>query len=135
MGLGQWVLGGVLLTATQPGLKGRPVLASDGAAGAIVAWEDGRNAADNDVYAQRLSAAGAPQWTASGVQVAAADNAATPAIVSDGAAGAIVAWTDERNGVQATCSRSAWTRRAPRSGRRTASRSAVRRPSSSSPPP
>jgi hypothetical protein len=97
-GLGQWVLGGVLLTATQPGLKGRPVLASDGAAGAIVAWEDGRNAADNDVYAQRLTAAGAPLWTASGVQVAAADNAATPAIVSDGAAGAIVAWTDERNG-------------------------------------
>jgi hypothetical protein len=97
-GLGQWVLGGVLLTAAVPGLKGRPVLAGDGASGAIVAWEDARNAADNDVYAQRLSAAGAPQWTASGVQVAAAPNATTPVIVSDGAAGAIVAWTDERNG-------------------------------------
>lgn len=97
-GLGQWTLDGVLLTATVTGLKGRPVLASDGAAGAVVAWEDARNAADNDVYAQRVNAAGAPQWTASGVQVAAAANAATPAIVSDGATGAVVVWTDERNG-------------------------------------
>jgi hypothetical protein len=96
-GLGQWALGGVLLTAAVPGLKGRPVLASDGAAGAIVAWEDARNAADNDVYARRIDAAGTPLWTASGVQVAASANAATPAIVSDGAAGAIVVWTDERN--------------------------------------
>jgi len=98
-GLGLWVLDGVLLTATQPGLKGRPALASDGAAGAIVAWEDARNAVDNDIYAQRLNGTGAPQWTASGVQVAAADNAATPVLVSDGAAGAVVVWTDERNGV------------------------------------
>jgi hypothetical protein len=89
---------GVLLTATQPGLKGRPALASDGAAGAIVAWEDARNAADNDLYAQRLDAAGTPLWTASGVQVAAADNVTTPGVVSDGAAGAVVVWTDERNG-------------------------------------
>ncbi|MET0553984.1 MAG: hypothetical protein ABW221_13155 [Vicinamibacteria bacterium] len=97
-GLGQWVLPGVLITATEPGLKGRPVLASDGASGAVVAWEDSRNGANNDVYAQRLSAAGAPLWTASGVQVASTDNAGTPAIVSDGAAGAIVAWVDDRNG-------------------------------------
>lgn len=98
-GLGQWVLDGVLLTATTPGLKGRPALATDGASGAIVAWEDARNAGDNDLYAQRLDGTGAPQWTASGVQVAAADNVTTPAIVSDGAAGAVVVWTDERNGV------------------------------------
>jgi hypothetical protein len=98
-GLPQWTLDGVLLTATATGLKGRPALATDGAAGAIVAWEDARNAADNDLYAQRVDAAGAPQWTASGVQVAAAANVTTPSIVPDGAAGAVVVWTDERNGV------------------------------------
>jgi hypothetical protein len=98
-GVSQWTpVDGVLLTSTQPGLKGRPALASDGAAGAIVAWEDARNAADNDLYAQRLSAAGAPLWTANGVQVAAAANVTTPVAVPDGASGALVAWTDERNG-------------------------------------
>lgn len=97
-GLPAWAPLGVLLTGTQPGLKARPVLASDGAAGAVLAWEDARNAADNDVYAQRVSSAGTPQWTADGVPVAAAANATTPAIVSDGASGAVVAWTDERNG-------------------------------------
>jgi hypothetical protein len=96
-GVPLWAFDGVLLTGAVPGLKGRPVLTSDGAAGAIVAWEDARNAADNDVYARRIDAGGTPQWTASGVQVAASANAATPAIVSDGAAGAIVVWTDERN--------------------------------------
>ena len=77
-----------------------PAAASDGAGGAIVLWRDVRNGVDADVYVQRVSAAGAPLWTAGGValctQPGDQDGAA---IVADGAGGAFVAWTDLRDGV------------------------------------
>ena len=84
--------------STVAGQQNRPVLASDGASGAIVVWEDARNGADNDVYARRVTSAGAAQWTADGVQVAGTANASFPVVVGDGAGNTIVAWTDERNG-------------------------------------
>jgi hypothetical protein len=96
-GTALWTANGVALTNVA-GVQTRPTIASDGAAGAIVAWEDDRNAADNDVYARRISAAGTPQWTADGVQVVSAANATVPAVVADLAGGAIVVWTDERYG-------------------------------------
>ena len=96
-GMPMWATDGVALTNVT-GIQTRPVVASDGANGAIVAWEDDRNVADNDVYARRIASGGAPQWAANGVQVASTANATVPAIVSDAAGGAIVVWTDERNG-------------------------------------
>jgi hypothetical protein len=76
-----------------------PVIASDGAGGAIAAWRDARNGSDYDVYAQRISAAGAPQWTSNGVPLGTGPgDQFYPQIVSDGAGGAIVAWYDWRNG-------------------------------------
>ena len=42
---------------------------SDGAGGCIILWNDNRNGHLNDIYAQRLNAAGAAQWTAGGVQL------------------------------------------------------------------
>src|SRR5262249_34089539 len=50
-----------------------PTIVSDGAGGAIVTWYDNRNGA-SDIYAQRVSAAGAPQWTANGVALCTAAN-------------------------------------------------------------
>src|SRR5262249_51400896 len=47
--------------------QANPVIVSDGAGGAIVAWQDFRNAGDYDIYVQRVNAAGVPQWTANGV--------------------------------------------------------------------
>jgi hypothetical protein len=71
-----------------------PVLVSDGAGGAIIAWTDQRSgAATPDIYAQHVDAAGNPQWTANGVQVT--DNTGadiSPEIISDGVGGAIIAW-------------------------------------------
>ncbi|MBK7367644.1 MAG: hypothetical protein IPJ04_06935 [Candidatus Eisenbacteria bacterium] len=45
-----------------------PVSVPDGSGGAIVLWSDLR-AGNYDLYAQRVSAAGVPQWTANGVVV------------------------------------------------------------------
>ena len=75
-----------------------PAIASDGAGGAIVTWEDLRGT-DYDIYSQRVSAAGTPLWTADGVALcSAAGDQTLPAIVSDGAGGAIVAWQDGGRG-------------------------------------
>ena len=75
-----------------------PVLVSDGAGGAIIAWYDFR-AMTYDIYAQHLDADGNALWTAGGVAIFAAQyNQYGPMIVSDGSGGAIVAWTDIRNG-------------------------------------
>ena len=73
----------------------RPKIVSDGAGGAIVTWYDYRSGAStgSDIYAQRVSAAGAVQWAADGVALCtAASDQYNPTIVSDGAGGAIVTW-------------------------------------------
>jgi hypothetical protein len=72
-------------------------IASDGAGGGIIAWEDNRGGVGYDIYAQRVAASGALSWTPDGVVVCAADvNQQAPIAVSDGTGGAIVAWTDSR---------------------------------------
>jgi hypothetical protein len=71
---------------------------TDGAGGAIATWADWRNG-NWDVYAQRISAGGTIQWTADGAPLCTnADSQFDPAIVADGAGGAVVAWTDWRAG-------------------------------------
>ena len=71
---------------------------SDGSGGIILVWEDYRNG-DADIYAQRLDNSGLPLWGPDGVPVAVFPNGQeSPAIVSDGAGGAIVTWQDLRGG-------------------------------------
>ena len=94
-----WAAGGVpLCTAT--GDQVYPTIISDNAGGAIVTWPDSRGGSNSsDVYAQRLSADGVPQWTADGLAVCvAAGTQSDPTIVADDAGGAIVTWHDFRNG-------------------------------------
>lgn len=75
-----------------------PTLASDGAGGAVIGWQDLRNST-YDVYAQRVSAAGSVLWTANGVPVCTAiGNQVLEVVASDGANGAIVGWRDFRAG-------------------------------------
>jgi hypothetical protein len=73
-------------------------LVSDGTGGAIICWQDRRpELTDQDVYAQRISASGVPQWTLGGVPVCAAPGYQYyPTPVSDGAGGAIIWWNDQR---------------------------------------
>jgi hypothetical protein len=90
-----WVQDGVAI-CTATGDQNWPTITSDGAGGAIVTWQDTRDGS-NDIYVQRVNASGAVQWATSGVALSTATgDQVTPAIVSDGAGGAIVAWRDFR---------------------------------------
>jgi hypothetical protein len=92
-GTALWTAGGVRV-ATGPGVT-RPRLVAEGG-GAVLAWTDLRNG-NADVYAQRLSAAGAPLWPATGLVVTAAPGDQTaPALVADETGGVILAWQDHR---------------------------------------
>jgi hypothetical protein len=94
-----WPTGGSpLCTATNQQLTA--VAVSDGAGGAIVAWQDNRPGSTSDIYAQRVGPYGAVLWTTDGVPVStAAGGQFRPAIAPDGAGGAVIAWTDQRSGV------------------------------------
>ncbi len=92
-----WVTDGTAL-CTANGTQGDPTIASDGSGGAIVTWVDYR-IGNSDIYAQRVNASGAVQWTADGVALCTSTgNQYMPKIVSDGSGGAIVTWYDYRSG-------------------------------------
>ncbi|MBI3365431.1 MAG: T9SS type A sorting domain-containing protein [Ignavibacteriae bacterium] len=98
-----WTADGVPISVAVSN-KESPQIVSDGAGGAIITWADNRSGpdfnVDYDIYAQRINASGAVQWTLDGVPVSTAANLqAAPQIVSDGAGGAIIAWQDRRSGI------------------------------------
>lgn len=66
----------------------------------IAAWQDTR-AGLPDVYVQRFDGNGSPLLTANGVAAvtSAGTSSTQPAVVGDGAGGAIVAWEDDRSGL------------------------------------
>ncbi|HET9327274.1 MAG TPA: FlgD immunoglobulin-like domain containing protein [Candidatus Eisenbacteria bacterium] len=94
----QWTVDGTAVILA-PAHQRSPRLATDGAGGAYVVWEDLQAVGDANIFAQRLDAAtGAPQWGASGLVVCASlTNQLSPAIAADPVGGAIVAWSDDRN--------------------------------------
>jgi hypothetical protein len=118
VGAAQWPFGGVVIADSEtaggdPLIWWQqllpPVLASDGAGGAILAWTDMRNTdnypGDLDIYCQRVNAAGNVQWPTNGVWVTwpgdttgeDPPNSGTeknPAMVSDGNGGVIIAVQD-----------------------------------------
>ena len=70
----------------------------DGAGGATLTWQDSRSGTNYNIYAQRMSAAGIPQWIANGAEVCfETDDQLYPTIASDGGTGAIITWFDARN--------------------------------------
>lgn len=94
----QWTANGVAICAAT-GSQLSPVMVSDGAGGAIIAWQDGRNVGVFDIYAQRVDATGTVRWATDGVAVCAAtDNQYNPAVISDGGGGAFITWHDYRSG-------------------------------------
>jgi hypothetical protein len=95
-----WTPDGVALCAAA-GDQYSPQIISDGAGGAIVTWHDYRDGI-GEIYAQRVNASGLPLWTPDGVGLCTETNIQiNPAIIPDGAGGAIVAWEDFR-GVSVT---------------------------------
>jgi hypothetical protein len=92
-----WTTNGVAISATT-NAQMLASIASDGAGGAIIAWEDQRSDY-RDTYAQRINANGGVLWTDNGVAVSTATNDQfPPTIVSDGSGDAIITWHDNRNG-------------------------------------
>ena len=92
-GVVQWTADGVAICSAGGG-QYEPKIIGDGIGGAIVAWGDRRNGYTIAMLAQRVSASGFVQWTADGVRVCIEDAwTGSLAIVGDGAAGAIIAWT------------------------------------------
>ena len=91
----QWAPDGVAVcNATDD--QQMPAGIADGAGGLLATWSDHRSG-NWDIYAQRLSGAGAPSWTADGVGVCASVGDQTaPKLCGDGAGGAILAWEDRR---------------------------------------
>lgn len=97
-GAAQWTADGVAVcTATNS--QNNPIIISDGSGGAIITWNDGRNPTGADIYAQRINATGAVQWTTDGVAICTAANAQfSPTMISDQSGGAILTWNDKRSG-------------------------------------
>lgn len=97
LGAGAWVANGVPVCVA-PGTQSNPVLTTDNAGGAVIAWEDFRDdILSFDIYAQRVLSNGTRMWTLDGVSMVAEDSdQINPVVVSDGASGAIVVWQDNR---------------------------------------
>ena len=95
----QWTTDGVALCMA-PHDQTTPVIVSDAAGGAIVAWEDDRSGiGSSDLYAQGIDASGTVKWIANGLVLSGAlENQYNQQIISDGAGGAIVTWADGRSG-------------------------------------
>ncbi|MBN1884360.1 MAG: hypothetical protein JW876_02400 [Candidatus Krumholzibacteriota bacterium] len=91
-----WTADGVAL-CTAARNQGYPAIAADGFGGAIVVWQDDRNATGWDVYAQRVRADGSVAWTADGVALCTNTSFQEDiAIVGYGPAGAVAVWEDAR---------------------------------------
>jgi hypothetical protein len=104
-----WDPWGVTVAAA-PGFNAFPRLAADGSGGAVVAWLDDRGSAydassvySSAIYAQRVTGAGAVAWTADGVKVCGKripHLLPLTQMIPTGTGGAIVAWADDRDGVE-----------------------------------
>jgi hypothetical protein len=92
-----WAPDGIAICAVS-GHQYAPRITSDGAGGAIIAWQDHRSGSNYDIYAQRVDASGNTQWGGVGVAVCTDTLDQTdPQIASDSQGGAVVTWRDWRS--------------------------------------
>src|SRR5262249_35453180 len=95
----QWQADGAVVCDSALGQSG-PTVFADGSGGSSIAWQDYRPDALIDVFVQRLTTAGAPQWKAGGVSLGASVDGGYPfstrSLVSDGNGGFIIGWVDSR---------------------------------------
>jgi hypothetical protein len=101
-----WSSNGVQVTGT---LAPRwcPSICSNGTGGMITAWYEAQQDSDIAIVAQSLDSFGNIVWAPEGVMICDVPNGQVdPQLVSDGKEGAIIQWTDFRNGtVQLFCQR------------------------------
>ncbi len=93
-----WTPGGVALAATA-GYQYYPQIAGDGSGGAYAVWQDNRYGVDYDIFLQKISHDGLPEWADNGVLVCnAAGNQYNPQLLRDSFGDLIVVWQDHRKG-------------------------------------
>jgi hypothetical protein len=91
----QWATNGIAI-CNATNIQLYPQMIPDGSGGAIITWQDYRNA-NFDVYAQRINDIGNIQWGIDGVAVSIASGEQySPQIISDNNNGAIMTWKDVR---------------------------------------
>lgn len=96
-GAALWTADGVGVCLA-PGGQSLGDVVSDGAGGAVLAWQDNRNPLPYDVYAQRLAPNGSDLWTPGGVEFCTDDAAqGAPVVTMDAGGCAVLAWDDHRN--------------------------------------
>ena len=92
-----WKENGVPISLA-PGTQWYPKIASDGMGGAIIVWADGReSSADNNIYGQRVDAAGKILWEKDGIPVCSEPQNQERPVILAVENGAIVAWNDARS--------------------------------------
>ncbi len=97
-GVVQWTADGIPISTAADDNQFSTII-SDGAGGAIITWQALHSYTEEDIYAQRINAAGVVQWIANGVPISTAKRGQYhPIIVSDGIGGAIITWYDYRSG-------------------------------------
>jgi len=93
-----WAGNAVLIRSVTTEIYGGPAVTDDGSRGAIAAWTEKRNGIDYGIYAQKIDSSGTLRWVSTGQTVADTFNSQRkPLIRSDGAGGAFISWTDDRN--------------------------------------
>lgn len=100
-GVTSWGGAGGLVICDTANAQTSPGIVSDGAGGAVIAWEDWRNGSSNrNIFAKRVNASGATVWGSMyGSPVCRfGGNQTAPVMVSDGVNGAVIAWADARGG-------------------------------------
>ncbi len=96
-GTARWAADGVAVCGAASDQTGLSAI-GDAAGGAILAWQDARNGS-YDVYAQRVESSSALRWSDNGTEICAmTGHQISPAMVGDGAGGAIIVWPDARSG-------------------------------------
>jgi len=94
----QWTTNGIAICSARYA-QYELQICSDGAEGANIAWQDYRSGTSLDIYIQRVNSNGSEQWTTDGIAICTADYSQDkPKICNDGSGGAIISWTDHRNG-------------------------------------
>lgn len=96
-GTALWTANGVAVV-TKASEQRSPKIISDGAQGAIIAWEDSING-NNDIFIQRVLANGTLAWNSVSIPVCiSAGTQMNVRLTTDGSNGAILTWQDKRNG-------------------------------------
>ncbi len=93
-----WTSQGVAL-CTESYWQEHPQIVTDGEHGAIVVWKDTRPMTTTDIYAQRVDSSGTTKWALNGNAICwEGTSQSDPVVAPDGLGGAVIAWSDTRNG-------------------------------------